>query len=84
MIPDSTNPALSPLVHVDCANGVGAWKLRELMDVINRGDEVWNAKIVNDGSGQEDKLNENVRLFVDFEKKFNKRMLNVCSVVPTT
>lgn len=69
MIPDSTNPAFAPLVHVDCANGVGAWKLRELMDVINRGggDEVWNAKIVNDGSGREDQLNENVRLVVDLK-----------------
>ncbi|OZJ04055.1 hypothetical protein BZG36_03563 [Bifiguratus adelaidae] len=44
---------LSP-IHVDCANGVGAPKLRELAKYI---DDVLDVKIVNDAVGVKGKLN---------------------------
>ncbi|RUP49039.1 hypothetical protein BC936DRAFT_143404 [Jimgerdemannia flammicorona] len=52
----SDKQRLSPL-YVDCANGVGAPKLRELIEVI--GEDIISVNIVNDKIGVEGALNHN-------------------------
>jgi len=46
-----------PTVHVDCANGVGAPKLRDFLKYIDA--NVWYAQIVNDDINTKGKLNYN-------------------------
>ena len=49
-------------VTVDCANGVGGPKLRDLVKYLSAGDDGLEIKVVNDDVDQPDRLNHQVRI----------------------